>query len=112
MPSLTRTPAGTSLTNVAAATEWFSGDTSGTGATGSVRTYTGILSNGTVGTPDEQDAHTLLTETPVLIFRKSVVNKSTEQNPGANAEPGDTLQYTIRLENISSVDFAAIYSRR
>ena len=51
---------GTSLTNVAAATEWFSGSTSGTGATESVRTYTGILSNGTVGTPDEQDAHTLL----------------------------------------------------
>ena len=95
---------GTSLTNVAAATEWFSGDTIGSGATGSVRIYTGTLSNGTVGTSDEQDAHTLLTETPVLIFRKSVVNLSTGQNPGANAEPGDTLQYTIRIENISSVE--------
>jgi uncharacterized repeat protein (TIGR01451 family)/fimbrial isopeptide formation D2 family protein len=95
---------GTSLTNVAAATEWFSGDTDGSGATGSVRTYTGTLSNGTVGTLDEQDAHTLFTETPVLIFRKSVVNMSTGQNPGADAEPGDTLQYTIRVENISTVD--------
>ena len=102
---------GTSLTNIAAATQWFSDDTVGGVATGEIRTYTGILSTGTVGTDDEQDAHTLITESPVLLFYKSVINATTGQDPGANAEPGDTLQYTIHLENISTInvpDFSLI----
>ncbi len=95
---------GTSLTNIAAATQWFSGDTAGGGATGSIRTYTGTLSNGTVGTDDEQDAHTLLTESPVLIFQKSVVNLTSGQDPGTSAKPGDRLRYTIHVENVSPID--------
>ena len=93
---------GTSLTNIAAATQWFSDDTAGGGATGEIRTYSGVLSNGTVLIDDEQDAHTLITESPVLLFYKSVINATTGQDPGANAQPGDTLQYTIHLENIST----------
>ena len=95
---------GTTLINIAAATQWFSADTSGTGASGAVHTYTGTLGDGTVGTLDEQDAHSLSTESPVLVFQKSVVNVSSGQNPGASAQPGDILRYTIHLENISPVE--------
>ena len=90
---------GTSLTNVAAATEWFSGDTVGAGASGEIRTYTGTLSDGTVGTLDEQDAHTLTVDTPVLVFEKRVVNVTTGQDPGTSAQPGHTLRYTLYVEN-------------
>jgi uncharacterized repeat protein (TIGR01451 family)/fimbrial isopeptide formation D2 family protein len=93
----------TDLTNIAAAVEWFSDDTAGAGASGEIRTYSGTRSNGTVGTDDEQDAHTLTTEVPVLIFEKRVVNTDSGQDPGVDAEPGDTLEYTIYIENISDV---------
>jgi len=93
---------GASLTNVAAATQWFSGDTTGAGATGQIHTYTGLLTDGTEGTPDEQGAHTVLTEFPVLVFQKSVINVTTGQNPGADASPGDTLRYTLDVQNTSS----------
>ena len=92
---------GTVLTNVAAARQWFSGDTSGAGSTGSIRTYTGLLTDGTVATLDEQDAHTVNVQSPVFIFRKSVVNASTGQDPGVDAQPGETLRYTLYVENIS-----------
>jgi fimbrial isopeptide formation D2 family protein len=61
--------------------------------------------NGT-GTPVENDyftgpaTQTILTELAVSIV-KSVVNVTTGQNPGTNAEPGDTLRYTIVLTNQS-----------
>jgi uncharacterized repeat protein (TIGR01451 family)/fimbrial isopeptide formation D2 family protein len=100
-----------SLTNIAAATEWYSGDTAGAGATGAIRTYSGTLSDGTEGTPDEQDAYTLITESPVLVFQKSVVNVTTGQAPGSSANPGDTLRYTLHVENISPVtlpDFSIV----
>ena len=94
---------GTVLTNVAAATEWFSGDTAGAGATGAIRTYTGTLSDGTVGTDDEQDAHNTTVEIPTIIFEKHVVNLTSPQNPGVDASPGDVLQYTLSLQNIGPV---------
>jgi fimbrial isopeptide formation D2 family protein/uncharacterized repeat protein (TIGR01451 family) len=92
---------GTVLTNVAAATEWFGGDTAGAGATGSIHTYTGALTDGTVTTLDEEDAHNVNVQTPVLIFRKTVVNATTLQDPGTDAQPGETLRYTLYVENIS-----------
>ncbi len=101
---------GTVLTNIAAATQWFSADTAGAGATGSTITYTGTLTNGTVGTPDEQDAHSTAVESPVLVFQKSVANV-TRPALGADAEPGDTLRYTIYVENISPItlpDFSIV----
>jgi uncharacterized repeat protein (TIGR01451 family)/fimbrial isopeptide formation D2 family protein len=45
---------------------------------------------------------TIMTELSVPIV-KSVVNVTTGQDPGANAEPGDTLRYTIVLTNQSIV---------
>lgn len=93
---------GTVLTNIAAATQWFSADTGGAGATGSTITYTGTLTNGTVGIADEQDAHSTAVESPVLVFQKSVANL-TRPALGADAEPGDTLRYTIDVENVSPI---------
>jgi uncharacterized repeat protein (TIGR01451 family)/fimbrial isopeptide formation D2 family protein len=58
------------------------------------------------GTPVENDyftgpaSQTIMTELAVS-FVKSVVNVTTGQNPGTNAEPGETLRYTIVLTNQS-----------
>ena len=95
-------PANTSLTNVAGTTEWFSQDTAGAGATGETRTYTEVLTDGTPGTPDYQDAWTLTTEPPVLNVEKTVFNVTTGQS-GATASPGDTLRYTITVTNTSQI---------
>ena len=96
-------PQGTILTNVAGATEWFSGDTAGAGATGQIRTYTQTLTDGTVGTLDHEDAHSIETQTPVIQFSKTVVNVTTGENPGTIAQPGDTLRYSLLIQNLSVV---------
>ena len=93
---------GVSLTNVAGATAWFSQDTSGAGATGEIGTYTRILTDGTPTVVDHEDALTVVTEVPVLEFRKTVINLTTGQDPGNNASPGDVLRYTITVRNTSS----------
>jgi uncharacterized repeat protein (TIGR01451 family)/fimbrial isopeptide formation D2 family protein len=60
------------------------------------------------GTPVENDYFTgpatssLRTELAVTVV-KSVINATTGQNPGDNAKPGDTLQYTLVLNNQSVV---------
>jgi len=92
------------LTNIAGATEWFSGDTAGAGATGSIRTYTRVISDGTVGTLDHEDAHSILTESPIILFQKTVINTTTGLDPGASASPGDVLHYKITATNVSPVD--------
>ena len=89
------------LTNVAGVTQWFSGDTAGAGATGQIRTYTRTITNGTVGTLDHEDAYSVLTESPVVLFQKYVTNVTTGQDPGTNASPGDTLRYRIVATNVS-----------
>ncbi|MEN8135067.1 MAG: isopeptide-forming domain-containing fimbrial protein [Thermodesulfobacteriota bacterium] len=102
-------PQGTVLTNVAGATEWFSGNTAGAGATGEIRTYTRTLTDGTVGTLDHEDAHSISALSPLLQFQKTVVNMTTGENPATIATPGDVLRYTILLSNVSPVplpDFA------
>lgn len=88
---------GTSLTNVAGATQWYSANPAGGGTP---HTYTGALTDGTVGILDNQDAHTVAIETPVLVFQKTVENVT---SGNATAEPGDVLRYTLRIENISPV---------
>jgi uncharacterized repeat protein (TIGR01451 family)/fimbrial isopeptide formation D2 family protein len=96
------TAPGIKLSNVAGATQWLSADPSAAGATGNVQTYSNTLSNGTPGVLDFQDIWTVTTEAPVLTFTKSVFNVSTGQS-GANARPGDTLQYTLNVTNVSPV---------
>jgi uncharacterized repeat protein (TIGR01451 family)/fimbrial isopeptide formation D2 family protein len=94
---------GATLTNVAGATEWFSLDTAGAGATGETETYTRTITNGTAGTVDHEDEHTINAQVPLLQFSKSVVNQTTGQNPGTNASPGDTLRYSITVTNVSAI---------
>jgi uncharacterized repeat protein (TIGR01451 family)/fimbrial isopeptide formation D2 family protein len=58
------------------------------------------------GTPAENDyftgpATTTTTAALAVLLVKSVVNATTGENPGANAEPGDILSYTLILTNQS-----------
>ncbi len=93
---------GMQLSNVAGATRWLSADPTVSGATGHVHTFSNTLTNGTPGVLDFQDVFTLTTEAPVLSFTKTAFNVSTGQS-GANARPGDTLKYTLTIQNVSPV---------
>ena len=93
------TPAGLTLTNVAGATRWF----------GAVDTYTGrhqypdapnnILTNGTPGIDDFQDAWPITSASQGYYFLKSVEDRTTGVSPTKVAFPGDTLRYTLQIEN-------------
>lgn len=95
------TNSGITLTNVAGATQWRSANPAVAGTAGYIHTTQNTLSNGTPGVLDFQDAHALTTESPVLEFRKTVINVTTGQNPGSSARPGDLLRYTVTLRNVS-----------
>ena len=92
---------GANLVNVAGATEWFSLDTSDANAAVYARTYTRALTDGTINTLDHEDAHSVLVFAPILIFEKSVANLSTGESPATVAVPGETLRYSLRVENLS-----------
>ena len=85
---------GASLTNVAGATEWFSIDVEDPAALNYARTYTRVVTDGTVNTLDHEDAHTVAVFTPVLIFEKYAVNVTTGEEPGdrRNAGRHDSLR--------------------
>ncbi|MGB5615415.1 MAG: isopeptide-forming domain-containing fimbrial protein, partial [Desulfobacterales bacterium] len=89
------------LANVAGVTQWFSADPGAAGA--APRTYDRELTDGTPGTLDHEDSHSVTCEAPILAFSKNVQNMTTGQNPGRNASPGDTLRYTIQLSNSGPV---------
>ncbi len=93
---------GIQLSNVAGATRWLSADPTVTGATGNVHTFSNALTNGTPGLLDFQDVFTVTTEAPVLTVSKTAFNVSTGLS-GANARPGDTLRYTLTIQNVSPV---------
>ncbi|MGD8575451.1 MAG: isopeptide-forming domain-containing fimbrial protein [Thiohalophilus sp.] len=88
------------LTNIAGATEWFSLDTAGAGATGQIRTYSRALTDGSLL---HEDAHTVTSELPELSIQKTVDNVTSSQSPASTAQPGDTLSYTVTITNISDV---------
>jgi uncharacterized repeat protein (TIGR01451 family) len=93
---------GVSLTNVAGATEWFSADATNPG--GALRrTFSRVLTNGTVLTLDHEDAHTVDTALPQLRFEKTVSNLTTGESPATSATPGDTLHYRLYVENLAAV---------
>jgi uncharacterized repeat protein (TIGR01451 family)/fimbrial isopeptide formation D2 family protein len=81
------------LTNVAGVTEWFNGDSSISGR----QTYTRTLTDGTPGTLDHEDAHTVTSALSGSFFSKSVADLTSGADPAATATPGDTLRYTLRL---------------
>jgi large repetitive protein len=95
---------GVELTNVAGAIRWFSADPE---QDLEPRTYLRDLTDGTVGVLDHEDAHTVTTESPVLVFEKTVQNVTTGQTPGRNATPGDTLRYTLTATNVGTVELPA-----
>ncbi|MDH3756143.1 MAG: DUF11 domain-containing protein, partial [Acidimicrobiia bacterium] len=92
------TQAATSLMNVAGATRWFSTDGSDPQTAGDRHTYIEVLTDGTAGTVDHEDEHTVTTGLPDYFFEKTVVVPGTT-TPITTASPGDTLRYRLRLEN-------------
>jgi large repetitive protein len=84
---------GQALTNVAGVTQWYNGPSTAT----TRQTFNRPVNNGTVGTLDNQDAHTVTASLLGNFFEKTVVNLRSGQNPATVAVPGDTLRYTLRL---------------
>ena len=97
---------GSTLVNHAGVTQWFSWDTAGAGATGEVREYNELLTDPVTAATvlDHEDATTVVINAPILSIQKTVVNATTGQDPGSNASPGDTLIYTILINNTGPVD--------
>jgi uncharacterized repeat protein (TIGR01451 family) len=95
---------GATLTNVAGATEWFSAEP----ASADRRTYTEVITDGTVGVLDHEDAHTVTVALPAYLFEKTVMNVTTGADPAATATPGDTLRYRVRLENTGADPIAGV----
>jgi large repetitive protein len=85
---------GISLTNVAGVTQWSNDASTNTNR----QIYTRTLTNGTVGTLDHEDAHTLTVQLSGVFFEKTVMNLRSGQNPATVAAPGDTLRYTLRVQ--------------
>ena len=94
------------LTNIAGATEWFSLDVSDANNTPYARTYTRVITDGTVGTLDHEDAHTTTIFTPVFLFEKTAANVTTGDDPTATATPGDTIRYTLRVVNVNGTNIS------
>jgi uncharacterized repeat protein (TIGR01451 family) len=84
---------GAALTNVAGAIQWFNDAASNPARL----TYTRTLTNGTVGTPDHEDAHTVTVALMSYFFEKTVANLTSGVSPALNAAPGDRLRYTLRF---------------
>lgn len=94
----TNTQNGATLTNIAAATQWSNDRTTNPNRTVFNRT----LTNGTEGTLDHEDSHTVSVALTGNFFEKTVTNLRTGQNPATVAAPGDILRYTLRLQTTTS----------
>ena len=57
------------------------------------------MTNGTVGTLDHEDAHTVGVAITGYFFEKTVANLTTGANPTTTAAAGHTLRYTLRLQS-------------
>ena len=96
---------GATLTNVAGAVQWFNAGSSVAGR----QPYTRSLTNGTVGTPDHEDAHTVTVAISGNIFEKTVANRTSGANPATTAIAGDTLRYTLRLQASEALNNFRLY---
>lgn len=102
----TNTQNGAALTNIAAATQWANDRTTNPDRAVFNRT----LTNGTEGTLDHEDSHTVTVALTGNFFEKTVTNLRTGQAPAVVAAPGDTLRYTLRLQTTTStLSSARIY---
>jgi len=84
---------GVTLTNVAGAIQWFTGDSSNANR----KPYTRTLTNGTPGILDHEDAHTVTVALTGYYFEKTAANLTSGANPATTAAPGEKLRYTLRL---------------
>jgi uncharacterized repeat protein (TIGR01451 family) len=84
---------GIALTNVAGAVQWFNGDAGNPDRL----PYSRTLTDGTVGTSDHQDAHTVTVALTGFFFEKTAADLTSGANPASTASPGDTLRYTLRF---------------
>jgi uncharacterized repeat protein (TIGR01451 family) len=87
---------GITLTNVVGATQWYKGASNDPNR----QSFTRTLTDGTVGTVDFQDAHTVTVSVPRYFFEKTVVDLTSGANPATIVARGDTLRYTLRLQTI------------
>ena len=97
---------GATLTNIAGAVQWFNGDSTNADR----EAFDRPLSNGTVGTLDHQDAHTVTVALAGTFFEKTVANLRSGDNPATLAAPGDTLRYTLRVRTTNAAlnDFSIL----
>ncbi len=102
---------GVALTNVAGATEWFSTDGSDPATAADRRTYTRTLTDGTPGTLDHEDTHTVTVSLLPYRFEKTAMNMTSGANPAVRAAPGDRLRYSLRFENLGSTAFTGLAIR-
>ena len=89
---------GATLTNVAGATRWYNDRSSNSARVEVDR----VLTDGTVGVDDYQDAHTLSVLLSGYFYEKTVRNLTSGQNPATTALPGEVLHYTLRLQATTS----------
>ena len=86
---------GTTYTNIAGATKWFSANSSSGGE------YVRAITDGTPGTLDFQDAYTVTAALSGYYFQKTVRDLTTGTYPATAAFPGDRLHYTLLLQNFT-----------
>jgi uncharacterized repeat protein (TIGR01451 family)/fimbrial isopeptide formation D2 family protein len=87
------TPTGATLTNIAGATQWYSGP----GSVATRQSYACPLTNGTPGVLDCQDAHTVTVALSAVTITKQV----TVAGAGPPV-PGATLNYLVHVTNTST----------
>ncbi|MDH5600873.1 MAG: isopeptide-forming domain-containing fimbrial protein, partial [Gammaproteobacteria bacterium] len=83
------------LTNIAAATEWFSAD-----GTYPRITHSRTLTDGTPAVVDHEDSYDITTALSGYYFQKTVQNLTTGANPAVSGAPGDTMRYRLRVFNV------------
>ncbi len=95
---------GTELDNVAGAERWYSWDSTGPDARVYERTYAADPPNGTPSVEDHEDVFTVIAAVPSVVFEKVVENITSGDSPATMAAPGDVLQYTLTLRNVSDME--------
>ena len=89
---------GVTLTNVAGATRWYNDNSTNASRIEVNR----VLTDGTVGVDDHEDAHSLAVLLSGYFFEKTVRDITTGMDPARTAVPGDVLHYTLRLQATDS----------
>ncbi|WP_428820349.1 hypothetical protein [Microbulbifer sp. MCCC 1A16149] len=95
---------GAELDNVAGAERWYSWDSTGPDARIYERTYAADPPDGTPSVEDHEDVFTVIAAVPSVVFEKVVENITSGDSPATTATPGDVLQYTVTLRNLSDLD--------